>query len=48
VNRASLIVDTRNATVRSTPGRARIVSLSSSNMPVAQASPRVAASKVVA
>ena len=29
VNRATLIVDTRNATARATPGRARIVSLSS-------------------
>ena len=33
VNRVSLIVDTRNATARTTPGRARIVSLSTSYPP---------------
>jgi UDP-N-acetyl-D-glucosamine dehydrogenase len=34
VDRASVIVDTRNATARATPGRARVVSLSSSRMAV--------------
>jgi UDP-N-acetyl-D-glucosamine dehydrogenase len=33
VNRSSLIVDTRNATERTTPGRARIVSLSATRQP---------------
>jgi UDP-N-acetyl-D-mannosaminuronate dehydrogenase len=50
VNRAGLIVDTRNATKGKTPGRARIVSLSTSSAPE-PAEPRMAASaagKVVA
>jgi UDP-N-acetyl-D-glucosamine dehydrogenase len=33
VDRAALVVDTRNATKRTVPGRARVVSLSSSNFP---------------
>jgi UDP-N-acetyl-D-glucosamine dehydrogenase len=49
VNRASLIVDTRNATKRTTPGRARIVSLSTTNPPLAEEQPLPAsAGKVVA
>jgi UDP-N-acetyl-D-glucosamine dehydrogenase len=36
VNRAGLIVDTRNATRRAAPGRARIVSLSTTNPPLAE------------
>ncbi|MGH7637530.1 MAG: nucleotide sugar dehydrogenase, partial [Gemmatimonadaceae bacterium] len=49
VNRASLIVDTRNATRRATPGRARVVSLSTSNPPQAEETPVAAtAGKVVA
>ena len=49
VNRASLIVDTRNATRRATPGRARVVSLSTSNPPTAEEAPVPAnAGKVVA
>ena len=49
VNRASLIVDTRNATARTTPGRARIVSLSASNPPEpAMTHVRAEAGKVVA
>jgi UDP-N-acetyl-D-glucosamine dehydrogenase len=51
VNRASLIVDTRNATKRTTPGRARIVSLSSSNSPEPASIehvPTASAGKVVA
>ena len=49
VNRASLIVDTRNATKRATPGRARIVSLSATHPPVAEEHPTpVVAGKVVA
>ena len=51
VNRAGLIVDTRNATARTRPGRARVVSLSSSNppepTPIARV-PHAAAGKVVA
>jgi UDP-N-acetyl-D-glucosamine dehydrogenase len=49
VNRSALIVDTRNATARLTPGRARVVSLSSSHTPTAPGKPSpVAAGKVVA
>ncbi len=51
VNRAGLIVDTRNATKLAAPGRARIVSLSSSNAPAsAEIAPATAplAGKVVA
>ncbi len=47
VNRATLVVDTRNATVRTTPGRARVVSLSSAHTTAAvEAAP--VAGKVVA
>ena len=45
VNRTALIVDTRNATARTQPGRARIVSLSSRAV---DEEPRVQAGKVVA
>src|SRR5687768_10826410 len=49
VNRAGLVVDTRNATRRTTPGRARIVSLSAPTPPVAEEHPTpVVAGKVVA
>ena len=49
VNRAALIVDTRNATARTIPGRARVVSLSSTSADVpAEATPRRAPGKVVA
>jgi UDP-N-acetyl-D-glucosamine dehydrogenase len=49
VNRVALIVDTRNATARCAPGRARLVSLSASNPPVPEANPFPAsAGKVVA
>ena len=51
VNRASLIVDTRNATARTVPGRARIVSLSSTDAAAPAATPatgRAVPGKVVA
>jgi UDP-N-acetyl-D-glucosamine dehydrogenase len=48
VNRASLIVDTRNATARATPGRARIVSLSAAHTYVPEEKHIPAAGKVVA
>jgi UDP-N-acetyl-D-glucosamine dehydrogenase len=47
VNRAALVVDTRNATARTTPGRARIVSLSQST-PVGASRAAPVAGKVVA
>ena len=49
VNRAALIVDTRNATARTIPGRARVVSLSSTSADApAEATPSRAPGKVVA
>jgi UDP-N-acetyl-D-glucosamine dehydrogenase len=47
VNRASLVIDTRNATVRTTPGRARVVSLSSAHISAVE-SPSATVGKVVA
>jgi len=49
VDRAPLVIDTRNATARTSPGRARIVSLSSSNSPaMVESMAPVAAGKGVA
>jgi UDP-N-acetyl-D-glucosamine dehydrogenase len=49
VNRVPVVVDTRNATSRTAPGRARVVSLSTTNAPVAEEKPMPeVAGKVVA
>ena len=48
VNRSALIVDTRNATARTVPGRARIVSLSSTSLEAPDPTSRRTAGKVVA
>jgi UDP-N-acetyl-D-glucosamine dehydrogenase len=48
VNRAALIVDTRNATARTTPGRARVVSLSAGSAPDLKNRVAPAVGKVVA